>query len=251
MFLESKGAPMAAAKVGAAPPPTNGLVANAKEATDELWKARNYLNIKPAQRKDTLGYALDREEALGYLVTSALHLPLLSPEEALTIGKVRGGPQASDPAPSGLSPPPFRPSPRPLSAPYPPLPFFHDPFRKTLAAVWPFFLDGFRNVSLELWRRPSTVSESAIRARHAARQVVAPSSHLKCSAAASPLGLVDRTTSLGPKDEDCKSGQGVPHQQPGPRTHRMALTTSGDVDGVRPRSLHSARAKYGGLKPPM
>ena len=80
MFLESKGAPMAAAKVGAAPPPTNGLVANAKEATDELCKARNYLNIKPAQRKDTLGYALDREEALGYLVTSALHLPLLSPE---------------------------------------------------------------------------------------------------------------------------------------------------------------------------
>ena len=37
-----------------------------------------------------LGYSLDREEALGYLVTSALHMPLLSPEEARTIGKRAG-----------------------------------------------------------------------------------------------------------------------------------------------------------------
>ena len=46
--------------------------------------------MKPAQRHVRLGYKLDREEALGYLVTSALHMPLLSAVEARTIGKRAG-----------------------------------------------------------------------------------------------------------------------------------------------------------------
>jgi hypothetical protein len=37
--------------------------------------------------KEKLGYALDRYEAVAYLVTGAMHLPLLSPSEAWTIGK--------------------------------------------------------------------------------------------------------------------------------------------------------------------
>ena len=46
----------------------------AKEAVDALWKARGYhkmkLKMKPKHREEKLGYQLDREEALGYLVTS-------------------------------------------------------------------------------------------------------------------------------------------------------------------------------------
>ena len=83
-------APTAVAKTGAAAKLTNELVWNAKDAVDALWKARGYLKLKPKQRKERLGYALDREEALGYLVTSTLHKPLLSPEEARTIGKRAG-----------------------------------------------------------------------------------------------------------------------------------------------------------------
>ncbi len=90
IFPESMSKPKAVVKAGTAAQLTNELVVNAKEAVDALWKARNYLKMKPAQRKEKLGYALDREEALGYLVTSALHMPLLSPEEARTIGKRAG-----------------------------------------------------------------------------------------------------------------------------------------------------------------
>ena len=64
---------------------------NAKEAIDDLWKARGYLKMKPKQRKEKLGYQLDREEALGYLLTSALHMPLLSPEEATRVIGKRAG----------------------------------------------------------------------------------------------------------------------------------------------------------------
>ena len=90
MFPEGGGKPKAVAKAGAAARLTNGLVVNAKDAIDELWKARGYMKIKPVQRKEKLGYQLDREEALGYVVTSALHKPLLSPLEARTIGKRAG-----------------------------------------------------------------------------------------------------------------------------------------------------------------
>ena len=62
----------------------------AKEAVDALWKARGYHKMKPKHREEKLGYQLDREEALGYLVTSALHMPLLLPEEARMIGKRAG-----------------------------------------------------------------------------------------------------------------------------------------------------------------
>ena len=53
-----------------------------KRAVDKLWKERGYAKMRPAQRHERLGYKLDLEEALGYIVTSALHMPLLSAEEA-------------------------------------------------------------------------------------------------------------------------------------------------------------------------
>lgn len=90
MFPESNGKPKAVAKVGAAADLTNQLVVNTKDAIDKLWKARGYLKMRPAMRHQRLGYKLDREEALGYVVTSALHMPLLSAEEARTIGKRAG-----------------------------------------------------------------------------------------------------------------------------------------------------------------
>ena len=92
MFPAGKGAPKAVAKEGAAAELTNDLVAHAKEAIDALWKARGYVKMKAAERKQHLGYALDREEALGYVVASALqlHKPLLTAAEARTIGKRRG-----------------------------------------------------------------------------------------------------------------------------------------------------------------
>jgi hypothetical protein len=94
MFPEGNGKPKAVAKVGAAADLTNHLVINAKAAIDKLWKARDYLKMKPALRREKLGYALDREEALAYLVTSALHMPLLLSVEARTIGKRAGSLQA-------------------------------------------------------------------------------------------------------------------------------------------------------------
>ena len=87
MFPEGAGKPKAVAKAGAAAELTNELVVNAKEAIDALWKARGYLNMKPKERKAKLGYTLDREEALGYVVTRAMHMPLLSPEEARVVEK--------------------------------------------------------------------------------------------------------------------------------------------------------------------
>jgi hypothetical protein len=90
MFLEGVGKPKTVGKNGAAAKLTNGLVVYAKEAVDALWKARGYHKMKPKQREEKLGYQLDREEALGYLITSALHMPLLLPEEARMIGKRAG-----------------------------------------------------------------------------------------------------------------------------------------------------------------
>ena len=90
MFLEGADKPKTVGKNGAAAKLTNGLVVYAKEAVDALWKARGYHKMKPKHREEKLGYQLDREEALGYLVTSALHMPLLLPEEARMIGKRAG-----------------------------------------------------------------------------------------------------------------------------------------------------------------
>ena len=87
MFPEGAGAPRAMAKDGTAAKKTNELLVNAREAIDELWKQRGYDPKKPEETKAKLGYALDREEAVGYVVTGAMHLPRLSPEEARTIGK--------------------------------------------------------------------------------------------------------------------------------------------------------------------
>ena len=70
MFLEGADKPKTVGKNGAAAKLTNGLVVYAKEAVDALWKARGYHKMKPKHREEKLGYQLDREEALGYLVTS-------------------------------------------------------------------------------------------------------------------------------------------------------------------------------------
>ena len=93
MFPEGKGGPVAFAKDGTAAEKTNELLVNGKEAINVLWKQRGYMNskgkliLRPHEIKAKLGYALDREEAVGYLVTGAMHLPLLSPDEARAIGK--------------------------------------------------------------------------------------------------------------------------------------------------------------------
>ena len=87
MFLEGFGRPLAAPKVGAPAPFINALLCNSKAAVDALWKQRGYTTMKAAVIESRLGYKLDREEAKGYVLTGALHRPLLSPKEARTIGK--------------------------------------------------------------------------------------------------------------------------------------------------------------------
>ena len=87
MFLEDLGAPRAFAKDGATAEKTNELLENATAAIDLLFKQRGYDPKKPDVVKAKLGYALDRYEAAAYLVTGAMHLPLLSQPEAWTIGK--------------------------------------------------------------------------------------------------------------------------------------------------------------------
>ena len=57
-FPEDAGKPKAVGKIGDAAVLINELVVNAKDAIDELWKARGYLKMKPKQRKEKLGYAL-------------------------------------------------------------------------------------------------------------------------------------------------------------------------------------------------
>ena len=77
MFPEGHGRPRAAPKAGAPGPFINALVVNAKGAADELWEQRGYIALKPGDIKARLGYRLDREEVKGYVLTSALHFPLL------------------------------------------------------------------------------------------------------------------------------------------------------------------------------
>ena len=87
MFPLGKGAPRAMPKVDGAAPLIHTLLFNAKNAVDALWKQRGWDPKKPEKTKAALGYALDQEEAAAYVVTSALHKPLLSPIEARYIGR--------------------------------------------------------------------------------------------------------------------------------------------------------------------
>ena len=89
-FPEGTNGPKVAPKDGAPADLTNELVVNAKEALKLHWAKRRYDKMQPKQRHAALGYKLDREEALGYMVASALNKPLLSPDEARAIGKRAG-----------------------------------------------------------------------------------------------------------------------------------------------------------------
>ena len=87
MFPEGQGKRNAKAKLKAISPKTNALYVNAKAAVDKFFKARGYDPRRPAYVKEKLGYALDQYEAIAYTTTRAMGYPLLSPEEAKTIGK--------------------------------------------------------------------------------------------------------------------------------------------------------------------
>ena len=87
MIPEGVGAVRAFAKDGAPAEKTNELLVNAGLAVEKLWKQRGYDPKKPEVIKAKLGYALDTYEAAAYLVTGAMHLPLLSQPEAMLIGK--------------------------------------------------------------------------------------------------------------------------------------------------------------------
>jgi hypothetical protein len=87
MFPEGVGAPRAFIKDGGAVEKTNELLENATIAIENLWEERGYDPKKPDDIMVKLGYRLDKYEAAAYLVTGALSLPLLSPQEAAFIGK--------------------------------------------------------------------------------------------------------------------------------------------------------------------
>ena len=77
MFPEGQGGPRAFAKDGTAKEKTNELLENALLAIEKLFKQRGYDPKKPEEKKARLGYALDTYETAAYLLTGALHLPLL------------------------------------------------------------------------------------------------------------------------------------------------------------------------------
>ena len=87
MFPEGQGGPRAFTKDGDAKEKTNELLENALLAIEKLFKQRGYDPKKPEEKKARLGYALDMYEAAAYLLTGAMHLPLISQPEAWTIGK--------------------------------------------------------------------------------------------------------------------------------------------------------------------
>ena len=87
MLPEGVGKRSAFVKTGPAARLTNELLENAKLTVDKLWKQRGYDPKKPEVIKARLGYACDQYEASAYLVTGALHMPLISHEEAKFIGK--------------------------------------------------------------------------------------------------------------------------------------------------------------------
>lgn len=85
MFPEGVGARRAFTRDGTAAAMTNGLLEDAKIAADNFFDARGYHPKRPEEVKAKLGYALDRAETAAYLVTGAMHKPLLSPPEARAI----------------------------------------------------------------------------------------------------------------------------------------------------------------------
>ena len=87
MLPEGVGRRRAFVKTGTAAPLTNELLENSKLAVEKLWKQRGYDPKKPEVIKARLGYACDQYEASAYLVTGALHKPLISHKEAKYIGK--------------------------------------------------------------------------------------------------------------------------------------------------------------------
>ena len=68
MFPEGTGAPKLTFKIDKAAAMTNELFVNARDAVRKLWEARGYDPYNPEITKQRLGYALDKEEALAYLV---------------------------------------------------------------------------------------------------------------------------------------------------------------------------------------
>ena len=87
MFPEGQGAPKLMAEFNNVAKKTNGLLVDAKEAVVNFWKARDYDPYKPEITKLKLGYALDQEEALGYLVVRAMGLKPLFNNYQRVIGK--------------------------------------------------------------------------------------------------------------------------------------------------------------------
>ena len=87
MLPEGHGRPKAVPRGHPRAPLINALLVNVKEAIDELWKQRNYSSMKKDEIKARLGYRLDREEAVGYVLTGSIGKPMVSPKEARTIGK--------------------------------------------------------------------------------------------------------------------------------------------------------------------
>ena len=87
IFPEGHGRPRALPKGHSKAPLTNALLMNVKEAIDELLKQCGYSALKKDEIKARLGYRLDREEAVGYVLTGAIGKPMLSPKEARAIGK--------------------------------------------------------------------------------------------------------------------------------------------------------------------
>ena len=86
MFPEGTGAPKLTFKIDKAAAMTNELFVNARDAVRKLWEARGYDPYKPEITKQRLGYALDKEEALAYLVVRAMGLQPLFNEYGRVIG---------------------------------------------------------------------------------------------------------------------------------------------------------------------
>ena len=109
MFPEGQGAPRAFAKEGTPAGKTNELLENATIAIDQLFKRRGYDPKKPEEVQAKLGYALDRYEAAAYIVTGAMHLPLLKgsiteevPEAAWALEPSMATEHNSTPCPYGF-----------------------------------------------------------------------------------------------------------------------------------------------------
>ena len=87
MFPEGEGEAKLAASVDKIAKKTNGLLIDAKAAVQSFWKARGYDPKKQEITKQKLGYALDQEEALGFVVVRAMGLEPLFQNYQRVIGK--------------------------------------------------------------------------------------------------------------------------------------------------------------------